>query len=112
MLRWRIAILVAMAIAINYLDRLTLPSVIDYMPRNMQFGNQAFALLNTAFLGAYGAMYLLGGRMLDLLGTRRGFIGIIVIWSLACASHGFANGLVALIICRLLLGIGEGGGFP
>jgi ACS family hexuronate transporter-like MFS transporter len=50
--------------------------------------------------------------MLDLLGTRRGLSIIIVFWSLACASHGLANGLVMLIICRVLLGIGEGGGFP
>ena len=112
MLRWRIAILVAIAIAINYLDRLTLPSVIDDIRRQMDFSSQAFALLNTAFLGAYGAMYLVGGKLMDFLGTRRGFAIIIVFWSLACASHVFAIGLVTLVMCRLLLGIGEGGGFP
>ncbi|HVT80577.1 MAG TPA: MFS transporter [Phycisphaerae bacterium] len=101
-----------MAIAINYLDRLTLPSVIDQMPKEMALDKQSFALLNTAFLAAYGAMYLVGGKLLDLLGTRKGFSIIIVFWSLACATHGFANGLIMLVICRLLLGIGEGGGFP
>lgn len=111
-MRWRIAILVATAIAINYLDRLTLPSVIDQMPKSMAFDTQSFALLNTAFLAAYGAMYLVGGKLLDFLGTRRGFAIIIVFWSLACASHGFANGLFMLVICRLMLGVGEGGGFP
>jgi ACS family hexuronate transporter-like MFS transporter len=112
MVRWRIAIMVAIAIAINYLDRLTLPSVIDQMPKEMAFDKQSFALLNTAFLAAYGMMYLVGGKLLDLLGTRRGLAIIIVFWSLACATHGFANGLIMLVVCRLLLGVGEGGGFP
>jgi ACS family hexuronate transporter-like MFS transporter len=36
----------------------------------------------------------------------------MIFWSLACASHGFAGGVIALATSRLLLGIGEGGGFP
>ena len=36
----------------------------------------------------------------------------MVFWSLACASHGFAGGIAALVVSRLLLGMGEGGGFP
>ncbi len=117
MLRWRIALLVTVAIAINYLDRLTLPSSIDDIraQSGLAFDRQDYALLNTAFLAAYGTMYLVGGKLLDFLGTRRGFAIIMIFWSLACASHGFANGAYALImlaVSRLLLGIGEGGGFP
>jgi ACS family hexuronate transporter-like MFS transporter len=37
---------------------------------------------------------------------------IMVFWSLACASHGIAGGVLALAASRLLLGMGEGGGFP
>src|SRR5207245_1079617 len=33
-------------------------------------------------------------------------------WSLACASHGLAASVVMLAASRLLLGAGEGGGFP
>ena len=57
-------------------------------------------------------MYVGGGRLMDVLGTRRGFLIIMIFWSLACASHGFAGGVIALAASRLLLGIGEGGGFP
>ena len=70
------------------------------------------ASLNSAFLVAYGLMYLGGGRLMDVVGTRLGFALIMVFWSLACASHGLANGVMMLVISRLLLGIGEGGGFP
>jgi len=57
-------------------------------------------------------MYLGGGRLMDVLGTRRGFVVIMVFWSLACASHGLAANVFMLAASRLLLGMGEGGGFP
>jgi ACS family hexuronate transporter-like MFS transporter len=36
----------------------------------------------------------------------------MIFWSLACASHGLALGVGMLAVSRLLLGMGEGGGFP
>src|ERR1044071_4006591 len=57
-------------------------------------------------------MYLGGGRPMDVRGTRRGFTLIMIFWSLACASHGIAANVLMLGASRLLLGVGEGGGFP
>ena len=57
-------------------------------------------------------MYLGGGRLMDVLGTRGGFTMIMIFWSLACASHGIAGNVMMLAASRLLLGAGEGGGFP
>ncbi len=124
MLRWRIALLVSTAIAISYLDRQTLPWALSAIQADIPVSNQVKAFLDSAFLLTYGLMYLGGGRLLDKLGTRRGFTCIMVFWSLACASHAFAGnhglssvfgltfGVFMLATSRLLLGIGEGGGFP
>src|SRR5436309_14463610 len=112
MLRWRIAILISVAIAISYLDRQTLPVAIGAIKADIPISNQVKAFLDSAFLLTYGLMYLGGGRLMDVLGTRRGFTVIMIFWSLACASHGFAANVVALAASRLLLGVGEGGGFP
>ena len=109
---WRIALLVSIAIAISYLDRQTLPIAVGEIQREFPISNSVKALLDSAFLLTYGLMYVGGGRMMDALGTRRGFLIIMVSWSLACASHGFAGGVIALAASRLLLGAGEGGGFP
>jgi ACS family hexuronate transporter-like MFS transporter len=111
-LRWRIAVLVSAAIAISYLDRQTLPVAIKAIERDIPVTNQQFSLLQTAFLITYAVMYAAGGRLLDVLGTRLGFTIIMVFWSLACASHGLATTFGLLAACRLLLGAGEGGGFP
>jgi ACS family hexuronate transporter-like MFS transporter len=110
--QWPLAILVSVAIAISYLDRQTLPIAIGAIGEEIPISNTVKAFLDSAFLITYGLMYVGGGRLVDVLGTRRGFAIIMVFWSLACASHGFAGGVIALAASRLLLGVGEGGGFP
>ena len=111
-LRWKIAALICAAIAISYLDRQTVPVAIAAIQRDIPISNTQFSQLQAAFLIAYALMYVGGGRLLDALGTRRGFALIMVWWSLACAAHGLATGFVTLMTFRFLLGVGEGGGFP
>lgn len=111
-LRWRIAFLIGVAIAISYLDRQTVSVAIAAIQRDIPISNAQFSTLQALFLIAYAAMYVGGGRLLDALGTRRGFVLIMVWWSLACAAHALATGFFTLALCRFLLGIGEGGGFP
>jgi MFS transporter, ACS family, hexuronate transporter len=111
-LRWQIAFLVSAAIAISYLDRQTLPIAIGEIARDIPISNTVKANLDSAFLLTYGLMYVGGGRLMDILGTRRGFLWIMIFWSVACASHGIAGGVLMLAASRLLLGVGEGGGFP
>jgi len=110
--RWRIAILVSVAIAISYLDRQTLPIAISAIGKEIPLSNQQFSVLQSAFLVSYALMYAGGGKLSDALGTRRSFIVIMVFWSLACASHALAANFAMLAVSRLLLGLGEGGGFP
>jgi len=111
-LRWRIAILVSAAIAISYLDRQTLPVAIKAIGRDIPLSNEQFSYLQSAFLLAYAFMYAGGGRLADVLGTKRGFTVIMVFWLFACLSHGFALSFAMLAVSRFLLGMGEGGGFP
>jgi MFS transporter, ACS family, hexuronate transporter len=109
---WYFVLLVSAAIAISYFDRLTLPVVIASIQHNIPLSNEQYSWLQTAFLLAYAALYAIGGRLLDGLGTRRGFLLIMLWWSLACALHSLAVGFVLLLIARCLLGAGEGGAFP
>jgi ACS family hexuronate transporter-like MFS transporter len=110
--RWKIALLVSAAIAISYLDRQTLPVAIQAVQKDIPISNTQFSRLNIAFLVTYGLMYAVGGKFLDMVGTRIGFTLCMLFWSLACASHGFATSVTMLVASRLLLGAGEGGGFP
>jgi len=111
-LRWRIAFILSIAIAISYLDRQALSIAVAAIQKEIPLSNTDFSRLQIAFLAAYGLMYAGGGVLIDRLGTRRGFLVIMVAWSLACAAHGFATGFRSLALSRFLLGAGEGGGFP
>lgn len=112
MMRWRIAVLVSVAIAISYLDRQTLPIAVKAISRDISLSNEQFSTLQSAFLVAYAFMYAAGGKLSDALGTRTGFTAIMIFWSLACASHALAASFGMLAVSRFLLGMGEGGGFP
>ena len=111
-LRWRIALLLAAAIAISYLDRQALSVAIASIQRDIPLTNVQFSQLQVAFLLAYALMYAGGGALVDALGTRRGLLVIMIAWSLATATHGLATGFRSLLVNRFLLGLGEGGGFP
>ena len=111
-MRWRIAILVSAAIAISYLDRQALPVAVKAISRDIPLTNSQFSALQSAFLFSYALMYAGGGKLVDMLGTYRGFTVIMLFWSFACASHALATSFALLAISRFLLGVGEGGGFP
>ena len=111
-LRWPIAVLICAAIAISYFDRQTLPVAIAAIQREIPITNTQFSQLQAYFLLAYALMYAGGGKLIDTVGTRLGFTLIMFWWSLACASHALARSFGMLAASRLLLGAGEGGGFP
>lgn len=110
--RWWIIGLIALATAINYLDRQNLPVAISEIKKTIPVSDGQYGMINSFFLLAYGTMYAVGGRVLDILGTRAGYAIMIVWWSLANVLHGLVSSVMGLGIARFLLGIGEGGGFP
>lgn len=110
--RWHFVVLVTAAIAISYFDRQTLPVAISAIEHAIPLSDQQFSWLQFAFLIPYALLYVAGGRLLDAIGTRRGFLLIMLWWSAACALHGLANSFGFLLAARCLLGMGEGGAFP
>ncbi len=111
-LRWWIVVLLAAATALNYLDRQNLPVVVTELQKHIPLTDQQYSQLQFLFLLAYGLMYAGGGRIIDLLGTRRGYAVMIIWWSAANFMHGTVSSVLGLGVFRFLLGLGEGGGFP
>ena len=111
-IRWPIAILVSVAIAIGYLDRQTLAVTWPAIQQTIRLSDNDFGNLQSLFYLAYALMYMGGGRLMDVLGSRRGFLVIVAWWSLACAGQGLAGGFLMLAAARLMLGLAQGGIFP
>src|SRR5262249_30375065 len=79
--RWWIVGLVFLATFINFLDRLTVSVLAPVITSDLGLTNLQFATISTWFLAAYTASQGLSGRLYDIVGTRRGFAGSVVIWS-------------------------------
>jgi len=109
---WPAVFLLHAAMVISYLDRQALPVAVQAIGKDIPISNLQFSQLQAAFLIGYAAMYVGGGTLMDRLGVRLGYCCIVIFWSLACISQGFAQGLAGLLASRLLLGVGEGGAFP
>jgi MFS transporter, ACS family, hexuronate transporter len=111
-LRWWIAGLLAAATALNYLDRQSFPVLVNAVREDIAISNEDFGRLTSIFFLAYAIMYAGGGRLMDWLGVRAGYVVVIVWWSAANVLTGFVSSLLGLGTARFLLGLGEGGGFP
>ena len=104
--------MLALATAISYLDRQNFPVVYAEIRKVIHITDSQYGILSSLFLFTYGTMYAVGGRVVDLVGTRLGYTLIIIWWSLANMLHGLVSSVFGLGVGRFLLGAGEGGGFP
>jgi ACS family hexuronate transporter-like MFS transporter len=74
--------------------------------------NTEYSRVVFAFVLTYTAMFSIGGRLMDHLGTRAGLGLSVLVWSIASGLHSLAAGPWTLGLGRLLLGVGEGACFP
>src|SRR5262249_23509044 len=97
---------------INYIDRQTLNVLAPYLKAQYHWTNSDFALIVIAFRISYAVVQLVGGRLVDVLGTRRG-LGLAVAWySLIAMLTSPPSGLKSFCIFGFLLGAGEAANWP
>lgn len=65
-----------------------------------------------AFQLAYAIGLLFIGKVIDWLGTRKGFSLAVFVWSLAAMAHAAAGSIFQFAMARFSLGLGEAGSFP
>lgn len=100
------------ATTINYVDRQTLSVLAPVLQKELSITTLEYAYIVNSFLAVYSVMYLLGGRIVDRVGTRRALGYGIVWWSLAEILHGWMTGFRGLCLARALLAVGEAAIIP
>jgi ACS family hexuronate transporter-like MFS transporter len=122
--RWFVCFLLFLATTINYMDRsvfslieplLHLPFM-GWIP-GIDAAHQIVYHLNygrilICFQIAYGVGFLIAGRLIDKLGTKKGYAIAILIWGCASISHSLVASVAGFCIARIFLGLGESGNFP
>src|SRR2546426_106862 len=97
---------------INYIDRQTLSVLAPILKDDYRWSNSDFATILIAFRIAYTVMQSVFGRVLDLLGTRRGMTISVAFYSAVEALTATAQGLTGFRAFRFLLGSGEAANNP
>ncbi|MFN7992142.1 MAG: MFS transporter [Bryobacteraceae bacterium] len=110
--RWSIGALLFASTIINYIDRQTLSALAPILKNEFHWTNSDFASLLISFRVAYTIMQGVGGRLIDVLGSRLGFALVVSFYSVVAMATSFAHGLASFRVFRFLLGLGEGPNFP
>lgn len=111
-MRWWILALLFFATLINYMDRTIFAVLIPAMRGDLHIDDRVYGYLTGAFLAAYTLGYLVMGRVVDKLGTKKGFGVAAGFWSIAAGLHATAGSALQLGGFRFLLGFAEAGNFP
>jgi ACS family hexuronate transporter-like MFS transporter len=110
--RWLVCALLFTAATVNYVDRQVIGVLKPLLQHDLGYTEVDYGNIVTAFQAAYAIGMLTMGRLMDRLGTRRGFSIAVCFWSVAAAAHALASTVTGFSIARFALGFGEAGMFP
>ncbi len=128
--RWVICGLLFLATTINYMDRQVLSLTWkDFIAPDFHWTDDDYGTITGLFSVFYAVANLFAGKFIDWMGTKKGYLIAIFVWSVGACMHaacgwgaiGLAGGsIVALttisvwlfLACRMILAVGEAGNFP
>jgi len=110
--RWFICGLLFFAATINYLDRQVIATLKDELQKNGVWDEIGYSWVVFSFQTAYAIGLLAAGRVMDWLGTRKGFSVSVLFWSVAAMAHALVSTVLGFCGARFALGLGEAGNFP
>lgn len=110
--RWVVVALLFMAMVINYVDRQTIGLLKADLTAEFGWSETDYADLVLYFQAAYAVAYLAWGGIMDRIGARWGFGIAFLIWQIGHMATAAARGFGGFVASRVVLGLGEAGGFP
>jgi MFS transporter, ACS family, hexuronate transporter len=110
--RWVICGLLFFATTINYVDRQIIGLLKQTLQGQIGWNEIDYSNIIFAFQLAYAVGLLFAGRVMDRLGTRKGYSLSVLFWSLAAMAHALAQSVMGFGAARVALGLSESGNFP
>lgn len=140
--RWFICTLLFLATTVNYMDRQVLSLTWkDFIAPEFHWTDTNYGIITGVFSGVYAIANLFAGKFIDWMGTKKGYLWAIFIWSAGACLHalcgwatehtlgigsvsqmvgatGAAASAIAIvsvyyfIAARIILSVGEAGNFP
>lgn len=140
--RWVICAMLFFATTVNYLDRQVLSLTWDeFIKPEFHWNESHYGTVTSIFSIIYPISMVFAGRFVDWLGTKKGYLWAIGIWSLGACMHAFCGivteavaglgsatelvratgdavvlistvSMYCFLVARSVLAIGESGNFP
>jgi EmrB/QacA subfamily drug resistance transporter len=102
--RWYALIVVCLAMLMNALDATVVNVALPKIQQDLHFTQANLAWVIDAYLVAFAGFLLLAGRLGDLVGRKKVFLGGLAVFTAASAVCGFANSQGLLIGARFVQG--------
>lgn len=91
--RWVICTLLFFAATVNYIDRQVIGILKPTLAGEFGWTELDYSWIVFAFQTAYAVGLLFVGKLMDKIGTKKGFALAIVVWSVAAILHAWAPGI-------------------
>jgi MFS family permease len=108
----RLAVLLALSIFINYIDRGNLAIAAPLLQDELGLSPYQLGLLFSSFFWTYAIFQIVSGWLVDRFPVNWILALGILLWSAATFGSGLVHGFKLLLAMRLILGIGESVAYP
>jgi MFS family permease len=106
--------LLCMMYFLTYIDRVNISTVVasNQFLKEIPLTKVQSGFVFSAFAYPYLLFQIIGGFVADKFGPRKALAVCGVIWAGATIATGLVNGIIGLVVARVILGFGEGATFP
>lgn len=108
----RVLLLLTISVLINYIDRSNLSIAAPLLKDELHISASQLGTLLSAFFWTYALMQTPAGWLVDHFDVKWVFAAGFFLWSAATACTGFLHGFLALLVIRVIVGLGESVAFP
>src|SRR5512140_1391349 len=108
---WKITFLLFLFILVNFADKIVVGLAGVPIMTEMKLEPEQFGLLGSSFFFLFSISAIVVGFIVNRIETRWVLIALSVIWALAQFPMVGTVGFTTLLICRVILGAGEGPAF-
>ena len=108
----RLSLLLAAAVFINFVDRGNLATAAPVVAKELHLSATQLGILLSSFYWTYAVSQLGAGWLAERYPVQRVIAAGFSLWCVATILSGFASTFAALLVLRLILGLGESVAFP
>jgi ACS family hexuronate transporter-like MFS transporter len=110
--RWWIVWTLFFSTVTNYISRQSFSVLSPMITAQYHLTHTDLARILGSFQISYAITWLIGGIVLDAIGSRAGLAVAAIWWSVMNILTGLASSVFGFACCRFMLGIGEGFNWP